>query len=494
MTPATFDVRVWTTHVATGSRGKSYKVRWSVDGQQRSKTLKTAKLADSFRSTLLAAVRSGEAFESTSGLPLSVTPVPSGPSWLGHAQLLVDSKWSEASPRHRQSTAEALTTITMALTRDGAIPADPGVARKALRYWSFNATARRRNREPPEEFVQALDWLTDHSRPLKDLEDVDLLRNLLAAIATNLDGTPASTSTTNRKRAALSSALVYAVERGDLDSNPLQRVKSRRRPHTDAIDARVVVSPTQARMLLSEIEEHTPALHAFFAGLYFAGLRPSEAANLRRINLKLTAAGWGEIVLLSSYQPTRSEWTDDGQTGEERSLKHRAAKATRRVPAHPELVVALQQHLSTFGTGAGDRLFVTRTGRGGRPVAAPFVRPVSSASTSRVLRLARAAAFTPEQYTSPLARRPYDLRHACVHLAGGWGPTHPSGRLGWPQRGGAAARLCPRPRRPGGSLQASDSGCPGGNLDRNRTRRALDDRISSDIAGQEETAPNQRFR
>ena len=313
----------------------------------------------------------------------------------------------------------------MALNRDGTIYADPALARRALRYWSFNATARRQNREPPEEFAQALSWLDEQSRPLKDLQDVDLLRSVLMAIATNLDGTPASTSTTNRKRAALSSALVYAVERGDLDSNPLQRVKSRRRPHTDAIDARVVVSPAEARILLSEIAELEPALHAFFACLYFGGLRPSEAANLRRINLKLPTAGWGEIVLLSSYQPTRSEWTDDGQAGEERSLKHRAAKATRRVPAHPELVVALHQHLSTFGVGSEDRLFVSRTGRGGRPLAGPFVRPVSSASTSRVLQRARAAAFTPEQEASPLARRPYDLRHACLStwLAAGVPPT-----------------------------------------------------------------------
>jgi hypothetical protein len=128
MTQSTFDVRVWTTHIVTGSRGKSYKVRWSVDGRQRSKTLRTAKLADSFRSTLLAAVRAGEAFDPTTGLPRSVAPVPSGPSWLDHAQSLVDAKWNDASPRHRQSTAEALTTLTMALGRDGRVPPDPSLA------------------------------------------------------------------------------------------------------------------------------------------------------------------------------------------------------------------------------------------------------------------------------------------------------------------------------------------------------------------------------
>lgn len=197
------------------------------------------------------------------------------------------------------------------------------------------------------------------------------------------------------------------------------------RHDADRILTPVVVSPAEARALLSAVRENTPALHAFFACLYFAGLRPSEAANLRRINLKLPAVGWGEIVLLSSYQPTRSEWTNDGRAGEERSLEHRAAKATRRVPAHSELVAALHRHPSTFGVGAEDRLFVTRTGRGGRPIARPFVRPVSSAMTSRVLQLARAAAFTTEQEASPLARRPYDLRHACLSrwLAAGVPPT-----------------------------------------------------------------------
>jgi integrase len=35
------------------------------------------------------------------------------------------------------------------------------------------------------------------------------------------------------------------------------------------------------------------------------------------------------------------------------------------------------------------------------------------------------AAFTPEEQVSPLARRPYDLRHACVStwLNGGVAPT-----------------------------------------------------------------------
>lgn len=41
---------------------------------------------------------------------------------------------------------------------------------------------------------------------------------------------------------------------------------------------------------------------------------------------------------------------------------------------------------------------------------------VNSSTYSRVWTLAREAAFTPDVTASPLAKRPYDLRHACVTL------------------------------------------------------------------------------
>jgi len=44
MTRPTFNVRVWTTQTITGSRGKAYKVRWGVDGRERSKTLEDCQI------------------------------------------------------------------------------------------------------------------------------------------------------------------------------------------------------------------------------------------------------------------------------------------------------------------------------------------------------------------------------------------------------------------------------------------------------------------
>jgi integrase len=84
------------------------------------------------------------------------------------------------------------------------------------------------------------------------------------------------------------------------------------------------------------------------------------------------------------------------------------------VPAVPELVATLRRHIDEYGTGVGGRLFVTRTGKAGTPLAGPYSHPISMGTAYRVWKQARRAALTPEQFESPLARRPYDLRHACL--------------------------------------------------------------------------------
>jgi integrase len=86
------------------------------------------------------------------------------------------------------------------------------------------------------------------------------------------------------------------------------------------------------------------------------------------------------------------------------------------VPASPELVEILRRHIQTFPTSPDSRLFVTRVGRAGVPLPPPFTKPLSMGTAYRVWAVARAAAFTDAEYASPLARRPYDLRHAAVSL------------------------------------------------------------------------------
>ncbi|MCW2865436.1 MAG: hypothetical protein JWP48_7144 [Actinoallomurus sp.] len=90
---------------------------------------------------------------------------------------------------------------------------------------------------------------------------------------------------------------------------------------------------------------------------------------------------------------------------ETRGLKGRPRNTIRRIPIPPELVELLRAHLKEYGTNEEGRLF--RTFRGG----------VYQRSTLwRVLDKARPKAFTEAQVKSPLARKPYDFRHAGVSL------------------------------------------------------------------------------
>lgn len=415
MTESSYDVRVYRVDTRKGARRTTYRVRWVVAGKTFSDTFATVKLADSFRSVLLQAASRGEAFDLATGRPLSeITAARAERLWVQLAREFIDARWDEFSARHRKSTVEGLVSLTCGLVREGRQTVDAKVLREALTHWEFNTAARRRHQEPPVEYREALRWISANSLPLESVAKADGVRTALKTISTTIKGTRASASTIARKRAALSGPLNYAVEMHYLPHNPLRDIRVKRQQTVEAIDPRVVVNPSQATALLDAVHEIEPTVHAFFALLYYAALRPAEARGLRKADVTLPQSGWGQIVLRGSYQESGSAWTDEGTRGEERRLKHRADRETRVVPAHPALVRALREHLDRYGTGVGDRLFVTRTGRGGHPVAPPFQNPVSMSTIYRVWARAREQALTPDQVHSPLARRPYDLRHAAV--------------------------------------------------------------------------------
>jgi integrase len=104
-----------------------------------------------------------------------------------------------------------------------------------------------------------------------------------------------------------------------------------------------------------------------------------------------------------------------------RGLKHRDPDAIRIVPIPPWLVQSLRHHIDQFGTAPDGRLF--RNERNGI---------IGSTTYSRVWEEARRLAFTPGQVSSPLAGRPYDLRHAALTtwLNAGIPPAEVSKRAG----------------------------------------------------------------
>jgi integrase len=234
-----------------------------------------------------------------------------------------------------------------------------------------------------------------------------LCRAVLDRLSRTLDGSPAAANTANRNRMVLNNLLEYACEIGALSENPLRKVKWTKPRTAESVDPRSVVNATQARQLLAAVEAQGKLgqhLVAFFGLMYYAALRPEEAVCLRTDQLRLPDEGWGEVLLTNATPYVGSQWTDDGKARQERGLKHRATGDTRRVPLHPELVALLKAHIEREGTRHGGLLF--RGPRGGM---------LGTTTYGNVWRRARVAVFgEAEAARSLLARRPYELRHACV--------------------------------------------------------------------------------
>ncbi|KIR64273.1 integrase [Micromonospora haikouensis] len=406
---SSYDVRIHAILTNTlASKKKSYSVRWRVAGKSFRKTYATAALAESFRSKLVVAQREGTAFDEKSGLPEPMARELNARNWYDLAVAFVDMKWPRAAATQRKSIADALTTATLALLGTSRGAPDDAEIRHALYTWTFNKLQRDRdNGLPPEQIAPVVCWLAANTLPLSDVANPATTRKALDALTVRIDGGPAAANTVARKRAVLYSALKYAVELRYLDAHPMDFIQWRAPKNTDQVDRKVVVNPEQARSLLSAVRNRDPHLEGFFACMYFAALRPSEVIHLRADECELPETGWGWLHLSGSTQQVGEDWSDGGTSLEDRELKHRAKKATRDVPACPELVRILRHHLREHCRNANGRMFNAAGAR---------VAPVSKSTYLRAWRQAREAALTPAQQRSPLAHRPYDLRHAAVSL------------------------------------------------------------------------------
>jgi integrase len=402
-----YHVRFWDTRKISDTARGRYRVRWAVGGREHCKSFAAKALADAFLVTLKDAARDGKPFNPATGQPAQ--PRPAGQpdvTWYEHACAYAQMKWPDLAAKSRRSIAESLTTITLALTASRRKAPDPEVLRRALLGYAFNPG--RASRAVPAEITRALDWIAKASLPVTALEEPDTVRAVLGACARRLDGKPAAATTTRRKRAVFANALGYAVERRLLPANPLGQIQWKASEVAETVDRRSVASPAQAGRLLKAVRGQSPRgehMEAFFGCLYYAALRPAEAVALRDADCVLPERGWGRIDLAASQPCAGTGWTDDGASREERGLKHRAPGETRSIPIPPVLVRMLRAHIARYGTSPGGRLF--RTARGG---------PLNDTGWGEVWQRARPVALTLAQQASPLARRPYDLRHAAVSL------------------------------------------------------------------------------
>ncbi|KAA1022364.1 tyrosine-type recombinase/integrase [Pseudonocardia sp. EV170527-09] len=402
--PTTYDVRIWKIDVYKGKTTTAYTVMWRVGAKRWKKRFRTSALADSYRADLISASRRGEAFDTETGLPVSAARPAQVVNWLDFACDYMDTKWPGAAATYRRSISEALTAITPAMLDGIQEGAPDGVAmRRALHRWAFN-TARRD--ASPAAVRSDLRWLKQHAMPVGRLAERAVLRGVLDTLAQRLDGRPAAASVVSKRRRVLFNVLEYAVERELLATNPLPTFKWTAPKVSSGVDRRTVVNPVQARTLLAavgEAQRSGPQLVAFFALLYFAALRPEEAANVRKHNLSLPSSGWGEVYIDEATPYAGADWTDDGAQRDVRQLKNRARGEGRTVPTPPELTGYLNHHLASRPIGPDGRLFPGER-----------VPELPKLTYMRTWRAARRRAFTPDVVDGPLGATPYTLRHACV--------------------------------------------------------------------------------
>lgn len=406
---STYQVRFWEIKVlkpdANGRRRKRpYGVRWVTAGREHSEWFITKTLARAYLNKLVQAANKGEAFDVETGLPESMYRELRSPTLLQVVREFLDDAWADLSPNSRGRLVDGLAVAVQGFL-DEEIDADPVDVRRALTTLVLPPVSARVNGNG--HLAEIAEWLVQHSRKVAELADETETAKLGRHLLVKLDGSKAKVATVDTRRGSLVRALSFAVGKQYLSTNPFSTWSPSKFRGEVAIDPGVVVNPLQAWSLLAAVTYVRPrgknsSWLPFFATLYFAGTRPGEARFLSEDHCHLPSSGWGKLVLPNSLGKSAARY-NDGEMYQVRPLKHRPEEATRDIPIPPQLVRILSEHIDTAGTGEKGRLF--RTADGG---------PIPNASYTDIWRLARRYGLAPNQVASPLARRPYDLRHAAV--------------------------------------------------------------------------------
>jgi integrase len=419
-------VSFWEHEVTKRQRGKTYTVRWTVEGERHREPLRGKVAADTRKAELMTAYARGERFDIDSGKPESEVRAESVMDWFGATLQYTDTRWPFIGSRQRQSIAEGLSEATLAVLKPSKRRPTDDEIRAALRQWAY--AERLHGDDVPEQHSDAIVWLREHTVDMTAFDDEQtgplIARGILEALSRKQDGTAASANYANRRRTTVNTFFEYAAEVRLIKANPLARVSWKRPQSDDTVDPAVVPNAKQIRRLLATVPAHGKLgkrMEAFFAVMAYAGLRPEEVIALHRDNLELpdeetddgTAFGEFRLRRADTHAPTRFN-DDRSKRRSRRRLKHRSEKTVRRVPIEPRLVVQLRRHIAAFGFGPGDRLFV-----------GPQGGVLSTDRVGKVWREIRPHALTEEELKRDLAKVPYNLRHACVSnwLAAGIDPA-----------------------------------------------------------------------
>jgi hypothetical protein len=328
-------------------------------------------------------------------------------TWYEHAQEYAAARWKGSAGNSRRSIVESLTCVTAVLVRDLRGAPDPDTLRAALRK-DFNHG--RPAALTPDE-IRAITWLKRASLPISALNDDSAVTDVLDALASRLDSTPAAPDYYARRLRVTRTCLSYAARKKRLQKNPLLAANLPEHwtppKADDAVDPRAVGSPQLVAEMLTAATyvgaRQGCRFTAFYGCMFYAMMRPAEVARLTKAGCHLPVTGWGRLTFGDSAPAPGKEWTNTGDVHEDRGLKGRSRKSVRKVPVPPELVCLLKEHIEQFDTAPDGSLFRSEQGN-----------PIQPSTWWQVWRKVRALSLTPEQLATSLMKRPYDLRHAGI--------------------------------------------------------------------------------
>ncbi|WP_328493928.1 site-specific integrase [Streptomyces sp. NBC_00414] len=411
------DVRVWGVG-KVASKAAPYQLRWIVAGKRRFASFPTSALADTRRSELRQALRRGEAFDVESGLPesevrkadaeaVSQAEANLDLTWWDFSREFMKRRWRTAAAKTREGFADSLAAAALGMMADKPNAPDLQAVRRAVRWTVVPAHA---HEEPPPPLAKVCAWLAENSLPLSALRDTSKAEDVHYRLAYRLDGKLAAKDTYKRRRRNINAAMEYAIQKGYLDENPIAGLERTATAASGPLDSRVLMNATQGREFLTAVS-YVGSVHrnrgrrlvAFFGCILYAAMRPAEVVGLRLDDCHLPETGWGVLTLRETRPVSGKKWTDSGERHDRRGLKMRDPEADRPVPIPPVLVAMLRAHINEFGVAADGRVFQNE--RGGL---------VGTSSYWRVWQEARAYAFPPPKFHSPLAEKPYHGRATCI--------------------------------------------------------------------------------
>ena len=175
MNETTYDVRVWAIR-RTRANGVRYKVRWKVGRHVHYKTCATRKLADSFRSALIAAATPGRRSTPTPACRAMVRRQRPGRSWFDHAQAFTGHEVARRPPHGTgKAQPKGSTTITLALvSTTRPLAPEPALLRRRCGSGPSTPARRAGGRHPPRSSPNR--WRGSARTPARwrDLDDLSV--------------------------------------------------------------------------------------------------------------------------------------------------------------------------------------------------------------------------------------------------------------------------------------------------------------------------------